>query len=374
MIDYAQKYAAAVDERFQTVAQSAPFVNQQYDFAGVRTVKVYGVSTSPMHDYKMHGSNRYGEPEELDASVQELTLTQDRSFTFTIDKRNSLDTGGAMDAGAALSRQINEVVIPEVDRYRFAKMILNAGTHAAEAVTKSNAYEAVLNAAGVLTDKNVPLEGRILAVSPAFYKKIKLDASFVKASEVAQNMLIQNSLGMVDGMNVYLLPSSYLMDGVEFMIAHNIATTAAQKIAEYKVHDNAPGISGYLAEGRIYHDAFVLQSKRFAIYAHHGAAGAVAVESAAGTAAGNTVLTIKGMDSLLAAGGRLVYKAGASQTAAALAADVSGWQELPVAALDGGGYKSAELAATNGQKIAVALAIGKKAYMSGAATVVAAGE
>lgn len=369
MIDYAEKYASAVDERFAATAKSGPFVNSNYDFDGVRTVNVYGVATSPMHNYKMSGANRYGDPAELDTSLQALTLGQDRSFTFTIDRRNSMDTVGALDAGKALARQLAEVVIPEVDRYRFAKMILGAGTREAAAITKANAYEAVLDAAGAMTDKNVPSDGRVLAVSPAFYKKLKLDASFIKASDVAQNMLISGSLGMVDGMNVILLPSSYLMGGVEFMIAHAVATTAAQKIAEYKIHDNAPGISGYLAEGRIYHDAFVLNNKKNAIYVHHGAIGELTVESAAGSS-GKTILTIKGIDSILAAGGKLVYKAGASQAAAALGADVSSWTELGVSAVDGGGYASGEIAVTSGHSVAVAVDIGGKAYMSGTATAV----
>lgn len=370
MIDYAEKYAGAVDERFAAAAKSAPFVNSNYDFDGVRTVNVYGVSTSPMHDYQMSGANRYGVPAELDTSLQALTLGQDRSFTFTIDRRSEMDTMGALDAGKALSRQLNEVVIPEVDRYRFAKMALNAGGRRTGEITKTDAYEAVLAGTAELTDANVPAEGRVLGVSPAFYSKLKLDSSFVKASELAQNMLISGAIGMVDGMSVILLPTSYLMSGVEFMIAHSIATTAAQKIAEYKIHDNVPGISGYLVEGRIYHDAFVLANKKNAIYVHHGSIGSLSVESAAGES-GKTVLTVKGMDSILAAGGRLVYKTGASQAAATLGADVSGWAELPVTAVDGGGYVSAEITATAGQKIAVAVSIGDKAYMSGVATIVA---
>jgi N4-gp56 family major capsid protein len=370
MIDYAEKYASAVDERFKAAAKSAPFTNSNYDFDGVRTVNVYGVSTSPMHNYQMTGANRYGNPAELDTSLQALTLGQDRSFTFTIDRRNSMDTMGALDAGKALSRQLAEVVIPEVDRYRFAKMALGAGERRAEAITKANAYEAVLAGTAALTDANAPAEGRVLAVSPAFYSKIKLDSSFVKASELAQNMLISGSVGMVDGMNIVLLPTSYLMGGVEFMIAHRIATTAAQKIAEYKIHDNAPGISGYLVEGRIYHDAFVLANKKKAIYVHHGAIGDLTVESAAGET-GKTILTVKGIDGILAAGGKLVYKTGASQAAAALGADVSGWTELATTAVDGGGYVSGEITATAGHKIAAAVSIDDKAYMSGVATVVA---
>ena len=44
-IDYAKKYAAAVDERFKKDAVSEDLINHNYDWAGVKTVAVYDVST-----------------------------------------------------------------------------------------------------------------------------------------------------------------------------------------------------------------------------------------------------------------------------------------------------------------------------------------
>lgn len=44
-----------------------------------------------------------------------------------------------------------------------------------------------------------------------------------------------------------------------------MATVSPVKLAEYKTHDNPPGISGWLCEGRIYYDAFVLNNKKKAI-------------------------------------------------------------------------------------------------------------
>lgn len=51
-----------------------------------------------------------------------------------------------------------------------------------------------------------------------------------------------------------------------FMIAHPVATVAPTKLEEYKVHQDPPGISGELIEGRIVYDAFVLDNKKKAIY------------------------------------------------------------------------------------------------------------
>lgn len=272
-IEFASKYAAQIDERFSKEAMSAGAVNQDYDFVGVKIVNVYSVPTAEMHDYERTGSNRYGTPEELENSVQELTMSQDRSFTFTIDRGNYNDTQMSNAAGAALQRQLRERVIPEIDKYRFAKICANAGTTATGGVTKTNAYDVFLDGTTALVDNNVPTAGAVAYVSSAFYKLIKLDPAFIKQGDLAQNIALKGQVGAIDGIPLIVLPQSYLPTGVEFFVTNKIATTAPVKLSEYKIHDNPPGINGWLVEGRVYHDAFVLENKKKAIYVHKSGAG-----------------------------------------------------------------------------------------------------
>ena len=53
---------------------------------------------------------------------------------------------------------------------------------------------------------------------------------------------------------------------IEVMVAHPCATVAPTKLEDYKVHQDPPGISGDLVEGRIVYDAFILENKKKAIY------------------------------------------------------------------------------------------------------------
>lgn len=139
-INYAEKYSAKIDERFKKGAITAPAINNDYDFTGVQTVKVCSIPTVAMGNYTRTGANRYGTPEELDDTVQELKLTKDRAFTFTIDRGNYEDQMMIKEAGKALQRQIDEVVIPEIDIYRLAQIAAGAKGSATAAVTKTNAY------------------------------------------------------------------------------------------------------------------------------------------------------------------------------------------------------------------------------------------
>ena len=267
-INYAEKYSAKIDEKFKLASVTAAAVNNDYDFVGVKTVKVYSIPTVAMGDYTREGANRYGTPAELQDNLQELTMTQDRAFTFTIDRGNNADQMGVKDAAKALSRQIDEVIVPEVDVYRLSVMAAKAKASATAAITKDNAYSAFLDGVNALTDAKAPMGGRIAYISPAFYKAIRLDEAFIKASDIAQNMLVKGQVGEIDGIKLILVPTAYMPANVAFMITNPIATCAPIKLAEYKIHDNPPGINGWLVEGRVYYDAFVLDNKAGAIYKH----------------------------------------------------------------------------------------------------------
>lgn len=272
-INYAEKYSTKIDERFKLGALTTPAINADYDFVGVKTVKVYSLPTVEMGDYTRSGAGRYGTPDELQDTLQELTMSRDRAFTFTIDKGNEVDQMGIKNAGAALQREIDEVVIPEIDVYRLNAICEGAGTTSAvAAITKENAFAAFLDGTAALTDLKAPRGGRIAYITPLFYKNIKLDSSFVKNGDLSQNMLLNGQVGQVDGVPLILVPSSYLPEGVEFVITNPIACTSPTKLAEYKVHTDPPGINGYLVEGRVYYDAFVLENKKNAIYVHRSAA------------------------------------------------------------------------------------------------------
>ncbi len=271
-INYASKYAQKIDERFSREALTGAAVNNDYDFVGTKTVNVFSVPTAPMNDYTRSGADRYGTPSELENTVQELTMSKDRSFTFTIDRGNFNDTQMANAAGSALQRQLREVVIPEIDTYRFDAICKNAGKTVTGTLTSSNAYDAFLDGTTELIDKKVPRDGCTAFISSTFYKLIKEDSSFIKSGDLSQKMLIKGQVGSIDGIPIVVVPSSYLPTGVNFIILNKSATTAPVKLAEYKIHDNPPGINGWLIEGRVYYDAFVLKSKKTAIYVHKTAA------------------------------------------------------------------------------------------------------
>jgi N4-gp56 family major capsid protein len=270
-VNLASKYSSNVDERFKLSSFTESVINQNYDWDGVNSVTVYSVSTAPMGNYTTTGNSRYGTAAELDNTTQTMVLSRDRAFTFTIDRKNNQDTQMVMEAGKALARQIDEVITPEIDVYRLAAMSaagIAAGNTATAAITSANAYSKFLDAGAALDEDKVPAAGRVAFVTPTFYNFIKLDPTFTKATEIAQNMLIKGQVGEIDGVKIVKVPSTYLPANTAFLITHQIATVAPKKLQDYKTHDNPPGINGWLVEGRLRYDAFVLNNKANAIYVH----------------------------------------------------------------------------------------------------------
>lgn len=268
MIDLVTKYSELVDEKFTAESKKSLVTNTDYEFTGAHTVKVYKVGTSPMNDYARNGAaGRYGKVSDLDATTEEMTLKKDRSFTFVIDKLDRDETQTALAAGAALERQLREVVIPEVDTYTYSVMCEGAG-HKPDAVklTATNIYDEIIKAGNALDNAEVPEAGRVLMVTPDVYILMKKSKDITMETDVGSDMRIKGVIANLDGAMVVKVAASRLPDDFGFMLCHKVATTAPAKLEDYKVHQDPPGYSGDLVEGRICYDAFVLDNKAKAIY------------------------------------------------------------------------------------------------------------
>lgn len=272
-VNLVTKFQPYVDEQFKVESKLSLLTNQDFDWTGAHTIKVYKIGTSTMNDYDRAGTNtdtnwsRFGPVAGLDATTEEMTLTKDRSFTFAIDKLDNDETAQQLAGATALSRQDREVVIPEVDSYVYGVMATKAGTKpTAVALTAENIYTNILTASETLDDAEVPETGRVLLVTPAVYAMMKQCPEIVLDTDVGQDMRLRGVIANLDGAAVVKVPKVRLPTNFGFMLAHPSATVAPVKLEDYRVHQDPPGLSGSLVEGRICYDAFVLDNKTKAIY------------------------------------------------------------------------------------------------------------
>ena len=248
-IELVTKFLPYVDEIFKAESKRALLTNNNFDWTGAHTVKVYKVSTAQMNDYGRNvklGSDglqtvvysRYGSVEDLDATVEELTLKKDRSFTFVIDKLDQDETAQQLQAASALSRQQREVVIPEIDKYVYGVMTEGAGTKpAAVKLTATNIYTEILKASNALDNAEIPEDNRVILVTPDTYVLMKQCKDIVMETNIGNDMRLKGVVSNLDGALVVKVPAVRLPAGFGFMMAHPIC-----------------------------YDAFVLDNKKLGIY------------------------------------------------------------------------------------------------------------
>lgn len=270
-INLVTKFTDHVDELFTAESKKSLLTNNDYDWTGAHTIKVHKVNTVSMNDYDRAGTgkntSRFGVLGTVENELEEFTLRKDRSFTFVIDKMDKDETGGVLSGASALARQQREIIIPEVDQYVYAEMAANAGTKVVDVtLTESNIYDEIIKGTEHLDDEDVPDTARVLTVVPEVYRMMKKCPDLSLDCDVTEKQRLNGVIAMVDGMDVVKISKKRMPANAGFMICHPVATVAPTKLEDYRVHQDPPGISGELVEGRIVYDAFVLDNKKKAIY------------------------------------------------------------------------------------------------------------
>lgn len=277
-IELVEKYLPYVDEQFTQESKKQYLTNQDFSFSGAHSVKIYKISTGKMNDYGRSGAaegnwSRYGAVEALNATTERKELSKDRSFTFAIDTLDTDETDGQLEAASALARQMREVIIPEVDTYTLGKICDGAGYQPdAKELTETNIYDEIFAANSALDEADAPETGRVLVVTPATLLMMKSSKdSTGRYQDIINTVLTEQEravgfIGKLDGLNVLKVSAKRLPADFGFMVVHPCATVAPTKLESYKTHQDPPGLSGALVEGRIVYDAFVLENKAKAIY------------------------------------------------------------------------------------------------------------
>ena len=120
-VNLAQKYSAKLDQVFTHGSYTDAFVNKNYDFDGVQTVNVYTVTTVAPTDYSRTSTgDRFGGNNELQDVVTSYKLDNDKSFKIVIDRGNYEQGALAKKAGEVMKAEMNEQVIPMIDKDRLA--------------------------------------------------------------------------------------------------------------------------------------------------------------------------------------------------------------------------------------------------------------
>jgi hypothetical protein len=279
-VNLALKFEKKTSDLVKARRKTEGMVNKDWSWDGVNAIVVSTLVDPVMGNYNPNGpSNRYGNPSEVEDTNQTWTLIRDRSWSKIMDKKNQDDSMAIRRPGKYLAQATKNVLIPELDAY-ILQTIATAGAAydrddivTDAATTSSNAFTNFLNINADITDRESPTEGRVAAMTAAYYNFLK-QGGFVLDSDSAYRDRKSGNLGTVDGVSVVIVPSNRMpatSGAIDLLIAHPDATCAPEKLTDYTLHNNPPGISGQQMDYRHRYDAFVDTNKVYEIGMHAAA-------------------------------------------------------------------------------------------------------
>ena len=263
-VNYTTKYADKIAERFKKASITDAACGNEYSFVGAKTVKVYSVDVVPEQDYnRTANGNRFGTPQNLGDTVQEMTMQEAKAFTFAIETVDNSDQAIEKAAGKALRRQLDEVTVPNMDKYRLKKWCMGANIQhlLSSDPTKSSIVEAIIDTNAQMTDALVPVENRWLYIPTEKYKLLKQNPDFINLEGLGSKALAKGVVGEVDGCKVIPIPKSYLPAGVYFLIKYKGSSVDPVKMQQYDVLPKVQGYAGPIVQGLTYYDSFILGTK-----------------------------------------------------------------------------------------------------------------
>ena len=267
--NYAASHLNAVDGRVYLESLTMDVFDSKsirLDFNGKNSVTIYNVDTVAENDYVRSGLSRFGALVELGTGTQTLTLSQDKSFSFSIDRGNYEDSMMVTESAKAIKRQVREVSVPATDVYNLgiatAYAIANSqGVVAGTAVAYNTVYSLILAQQAALTELKYSKQGRTLWITPTVLNLLKRDPEFKQDCDTSYADNKKGVVGMVDGLTIKEVPASMLVTNFQFMITCKETLVAVNKFDMVRTIDNDKDVDGWICQGRRYHDCFVLGQK-----------------------------------------------------------------------------------------------------------------
>jgi hypothetical protein len=270
-INLASKYEAAVLNKWIGSSYIAGKLSNKYNFAGVRSINIYSPISVALQDYNRAASvgARFGTTTELTDEVQELSMSQDKSFSISIDKGNNVDQLNIKGAGDMLKLEIDEQLAPFTDQYTIAKLAREGGkvVIAGATIAKGTIVGLIADCDTWFTNNFVPIEGRHMLISATHFNLLRLATEFLAVDQLAAKALGKGVVGECMGFTITKVPDSYLPTDLAFLAFHKDSGLNPFKIKTLRILTDVAGLDGSLLEGRQYFDAFVLGKKANGIYA-----------------------------------------------------------------------------------------------------------
>ena len=334
------------------------------EFLDARTVKIFKMASTGLYDYQRGGHGSTNARGAVASTTETFTLSQERYSEIPLDKLDTLDDGETV-LGHLATEFIETKVVPEFDTYRFSKLAsycsATVGNLKSETIAANTIISKFNAAFKWMTNQKVPEEDQVIYVSANVMELIRNTTELAKRlyqSDMDKN--VRFAIEEYEGRPIIVVPEDMFYTNaqtgngiypassskvINFMVVSRKAPVIIKNLDYAKVYNSTDqngaylGFVGYLFTNLYYHDLFVPDNKRMAIYTSVSdvsaatVSNALLVDAVAGAASGKTKVNAF----FTQPGGMLYSKVGlytTNGTAPALGSDftVNGENEVVIGA------------------------------------------
>lgn len=319
-VNYAAEYSQALAQAYPYLSYFAAIWasenSTRYRPGMGKTMYIPTVTTSGAHDVNRNSINGTFN-RNWNNQWQAVELQMDREWDTLVDPMDITETNDVATIANITRAFVSMQKVPEMDAFLASKLAGFAGAFggvSTQSLTSSSILTEWDNALEFMTNQRVNRDRLYAYMTPGTYKLLKQATGLTRFIEVTNGIqAVDRNVARLDGVTVVEVPADMMKTAYDFTEGWAVGGSAAQinfllvdpmavaaPIKYETAMMSAPTAQSkgkYLYYERYYYGAFILNQRQAGVYAHLGSApsaGTLTVTSTAGTAAGASVIDVKG--------------------------------------------------------------------------------
>lgn len=280
---YAEQFTQFLAQKYEKELCSDALMhsNPQITFLNAQTIKLPRLTLSGYKDHTRTAGFNAG---TISNDWEPKKLAHDRDIEFFVDPMDVDETNLALSVANIQNTFENEQAIPEKDCYNFSKLHteltnFHGSIDSTTVLTAQNILAVFDEVMSKMDDAGVPVDGRILYVTPTVNKLLKAADGIQRMITVNSSNAVNRNVHSLDDVTIKMVQSGRMKtkynftdgcvaaadaDQINFILVHPSCVVARDKYAYISLF--TPGTDsrtadGYLYQNRNYWDLFMIERK-----------------------------------------------------------------------------------------------------------------